>query len=267
MIGGGADRPGRLLALHHTRAEVNRLSRIVYETVIARSEHIRAGNFTVIGVSDLQLLFDLYDTSFFSCLLRSLLREDGVDQVVFRLSNRMTRAAGKTFFHRTRERAHDGAGRPVVYEIAVSTFLLFHTFIDPGRKVMVGGIECRDRLEALQRVFEHELLHLAEFLGWDVSSCAGENFHRLSERIFSHAGVRHDLVTPREVAAVTYDIRVGDTVGFEHEGVRRVGLVNRITKRVTVLVEDPSGREFSDGKRYLTFYVPLSMLRKETAAN
>ena len=51
-----------------------------------------------------------------------------------------------------------------------------------------GGLVCRDRLEALQRIFEHELLHLAEFLGWGRSNCRAENFHALSRRIFAHEG-------------------------------------------------------------------------------
>ena len=33
-----------------------------------------------------------------------------------------------------------------------------------------------------------------------------------------------------------------------------------------VLVEDPHGVLFDDGKRYLTFYVPLPLLRKESRA-
>ena len=130
------------------------------------------------------------------------------------------------------------------------------------RKVTVGGLECRDRLEALQRIFEHELLHLAEFLGWGRSNCRAGNFHALSRRIFAHEGVFHDLVTPREEAGVAYGIVAGDLVSFEHEGMRHVGRVNRITRRATVLVEDPGGRPYSDGKHYLTFYVPLPMLRK-----
>ena len=145
----------------------------------------------------------------------------------------------------------------VDYEISVSTTLLFSTFQNVEREVIVGGLVCHDRLEALQRIFEHELLHLAEFLGWGRSSCSAENFHVLSRRIFAHEGVSHDLVTPREQAAVAFDVRVGDQVRFELEGRTYRGRVNRITRRATVLVESPRGERFSDGRRYLTFYVPL----------
>ena len=130
----------------------------------------------------------------------------------------------------------------------------------------VGGLECRDRLEALQRIFEHELLHLAEFLAWGRSSCRADNFHRLSRRIFAHEGAFHDLITPREQARAAYDIRIGDHVSFEIDGRQHAGRVNRITRRATVLVEDPRGHLFDDGKRYLTFYVPLPLLRKESRA-
>jgi hypothetical protein len=56
-------------------------------------------------------------------------------------------------------------------------------------------------------------------------------------------------------------VRVGSRVRFLHEGQELVGWVNRITKRATVLVEDIRGERFTDGKRYLRFYVPLERLR------
>jgi diadenosine tetraphosphatase ApaH/serine/threonine PP2A family protein phosphatase len=106
-------------------------------------------------------------------------------------------------------------------------------------------------------------LHLAEFLGWGRSNCRADNFHALSRRIFAHEGAFHDLITPREQARVVFDIHVGDRVSFEIDGVPHTGRVNRITRRATVLVENPRGSLFSDGKRYIRCYVPLPLLRKE----
>lgn len=248
--------------MHHSPREVARLARGVYDAALARSQVMTSGNFTAIGVADLGHMFGLYDEAFFGGLLAEMLREDGAP-LGFRLSSRMTRAAGTTTRDLTRERAGETTVVRSRYEIAVSTVLLFNTFRDAGRVVSVGGLVCRDRLEALQRTFEHELLHLAEFLAWGRSSCSEANFHRLSRQIFGHEGVRHGLVTPRETAAEKYDVRAGDVVSFDHDGVRRVGRVNRITRRATVLVEDVSGPVYSDGKRYVTFYVPPPLLRKE----
>jgi hypothetical protein len=252
-----------ILGLNNAPDEVAARTRSVYQTVLAKSEHVRAGNFISLSVSDLVLLFDLYDGSFFSGLLRRFLREDCAGAIAFRLSDRMTRAAGKTFMRRGGTPTHAWMRERIEFEIAISTFLLFQTFQDPVRTVTVGGVVCRDRLEALQRTFEHELLHLTEFLAWGMSSCAEENFQTLSRRVFAHEGVHHDLVTPREIADKHYNIKLGDRVSFDFDGERLTGQVNRITKRATVLVEDVNGRLFSDGKTYQTFYVPMSILRKD----
>jgi len=260
--GPGRPRQAKLASLLFAPDQARERSRRIYEAVVDESPQIRSGNFNRIGSDDLERLFRLYDSAFFRGFLSEMLQEDRAYPMAFRLSRRLTRAAGQTvrLMHRVRR---DGVMiEQPEYEIAVSTTLLFNTFQDVDREIVVGGLVCADRLEALQRIFEHELLHLAEFLGWGRSSCSAENFHALSRRIFAHEGVRHDLVTPREQAAATFGVRVGDAVEFDMEGARLRGRVNRITRRATVLVEHPSGALFTDGRRYQTFYVPLSLLRK-----
>jgi hypothetical protein len=260
--GPSLERQARLFALLYSAGEVAERFRRIYDEMLAQSPQIKAGNFTVIATDDLERLFAGYDREFFRGRLAEMLLEDGAHPMAFRLSRRLVSAAGQTM--RWARPIHR-AGKPatkIEYEITVSTTLLFNTFQHLERRVTVGGLDCRDRLEALQRIFEHELLHLAEFLGWGRSNCRARNFHALSRRIFAHEGVFHDLVTPREQAGVTFGIVVGDTVSFEYEGARRVGRVNRITRRATILVEDPSGTPYSDGRRYRRFYVPLQMLRK-----
>ena len=259
----GDDRLAGLLSLRHSPAEVGSKSARIYRSVLERSIRIRSGNFEFIGEADLRLLFDLYDAEFFDGLLSRMLRADVGGQITLRLSERMTRAAGKTILRRVKKKVGRRVVEQPAYEIAVSTLLLFQTFDDIERPVTVTGLVCRDRLEALQRIFEHELLHLAEFLAEGKSSCTANQFQALSRAIFGHESVVHDLVTPREIAAKAHAIRTGDLVAFDHDGTTRVGRVNRITKRATVLVEDPAGRLFSDHRRYATFYVPVGLLRKE----
>lgn len=261
-VGPGPSRQARLASLLYAPERVRERSRRIYGAMLDESPHVRSGNFASLAAEDLERLFRLYDAEFFRDCLSEMLQEDCAFPMAFRLSRRLTRAAGQTMRLVRKVRR---AGRIVEqpeYEIAVSTTLLFNTFRDVDREVVVGGLACADRLEALQRIFEHELLHLAEFLGWGRSSCSAENFHMLSRRIFGHEGVRHDLVTPREQAAATFGVRVGDAVEFDMEGTPMRGRVNRITRRATVLVEHPSGTLFTDGRRYQTFYVPLPLLRK-----
>jgi hypothetical protein len=168
----------------------------------------------------------------------------------------MTRSAGTT----TRKvRCRRGLPH-TSYEIAISAYLLFHTFRGEERTIRVSGIVCYDRLQALQRVFEHELIHLVEMLAWGDSACSGQRFQALAFKFFRHTDHRHELITPYERAVVQYGIRPGDRVAFQIDGVWHAGIVNRITKRATVLVENPRGQLFDDGRRYLKFYVPLRML-------
>ncbi len=115
-------------------------------------------------------------------------------------------------------------------------------------------------MQALQRIMEHEIIHLAELLAFDNSSCSAARFKLLAKNIFGHADTKHDLVTPREHAAVTQGIKVGQSVEFRFQGVRHVGRVNRIHHRATILVESGKGMKHSDGKKYVKFYIPVPML-------
>jgi hypothetical protein len=260
--GPSSERRAKLFSLLYSADEVENRTQRIYDAMIAQSPQIKAGNFEVIGTDDLERLFAGYDREFFRGRLAEMLMEDSAYPMFFRLSRRLTRAAGQTA-REVRRVMHFGKPKQEIrYEITISTTLLYTTFQNVDRTVTVGGLVCLDRLQALQRIFEHELLHLAEFLGWGKSNCRADNFHALSRRIFAHEGAYHDLVSPREQAGVAYGIHVGDMVTFEVEGTRYHGRVNRITRRATVLVADPQGTLFSDGKRYRTYYVPLPLLDK-----
>jgi hypothetical protein len=188
--------------------EITTRTHAIYAAILEGSPYVRAANFTTLHSDDLETLFDLYDTSFFSGQCSSLVRA-AHSALRFRISKRMTSAGGKT----TRERRRVATGSvQVVYEIAVSAVLLFHTFHDVERPITVTGIRCRDRLEALQRVFEHELVHLVELLLWDRSNCEHPRFQSIAARLFGHTANTHALVTPRERAADKFRVSPGDHV-------------------------------------------------------
>ncbi|MGE3821675.1 MAG: SprT-like family protein, partial [Isosphaeraceae bacterium] len=169
---GIGDRPARLHAIHHTLEEVERKTRAIHADVLATSPHVREPNFQAIGVDDLQSLFDRYDADLYDGLLRQFLKEDRGSAISFRLSKRMTNAAGKASRQRLDLNRPSGTVAPFAYEIAVSTTILFGSFNAQDQPMKVGGRLCHDRLEALQRTFEHETLHVAEFLAWGVSNCS-----------------------------------------------------------------------------------------------
>ena len=217
--------------------------------LLATSGWIDEPNFTAVHPTDLEILFRAYDRCFLEGFLHERLGEGALS---FRLSTRMTRAAGKTSY---RPGTH-GNSR---YEIAISTEMLFHGFDEDEAPIDIAGLPCANRLEALQRVFEHELVHLVEFLDTGTSNCKARRFQELAHRLFRHRHHTHTLVT-RRARAAKQGFHIGSLVSFIYRGRYREGRIDRITKRATVFVEDPEGRWHADGRSYTKYYVPLDEL-------
>ncbi len=227
----------------------------IHEQTLSLSRSIDQPNFTRVGRDDLVRMIRMYDDRFFGGKILPVANAEGLS---FGFSSRMTRIAGKLVTHYA-DGNHQGRRQ---FELVLSSTLLFQTFEDVTRSVEVTGRQCRDRLEAMQRVAEHELVHLVEMLVWNDGNCNQARFQSIANRYFAHTDYRHDLITQRERALMKFNIRVGDHVRFAHDGKVLRGRVNRITRRATVLVPSNKGERFSDGSQYLRFYVPLEKLQK-----
>jgi hypothetical protein len=226
----------------------------IHRDLLGRSQYLDLPNFSRIHPSDLEWMFYRYDRLFFGDALQGAL---GQAPLTFKFSSRMTSAAGMTT-------AFDPM-RNVRYDIKISSQLLFECFVgNDHRPIVVAGRICLDRLDALQRIMEHEVVHLAEMLAWSPgeSSCTSERFQSIARRLFGHEHHRHQLILRRERASVQFGIVPGCRVRFQYDGQSFVGVVNRITKRATVLVEDPQGTPYRNGKRYQKYFVPIPMLQK-----
>lgn len=197
-------------------------------------------------------LFELYDELVFARALSNALRSAGID-FGFRISSRMTKAAAKTTLWRKR--------RPQRIELAVSSQLLLENFQNPGQVVSVAGVPCATRLQAMQRLFEHELIHVVEFLVFGKSSCRRRPFQTIAANAFGHRSSYHQLAGTNEFDAVVPRIQPGNRVRFDHRRRELAGFVQRITKRATVLVPHRFGRRYSDGRCYQKYLVPLMRLR------
>jgi hypothetical protein len=236
-------------------AQIVSWQREIHRQTLSLSRSIDRPNFTKVGRDDVARMIRMYDDRFFGGKIIPAASAEGL---TFGLSSRMTRVAGKLVTHYP-EGHHHGRRK---FELVLSSTLLFQTFEDVDRPVEVTGRPCQDRLEAMQRVAEHELVHLVEMLIWNDGSCSQARFQSIAQRYFGHTDYQHDLITQRERAARKFNIRVGDRVRFSHDGRYLFGRVNRITRRATVLVPNGKGERFTDGQRYLRFYVPLEQLTK-----
>ncbi len=250
------DMANRLQVGQLTDGDIEQRRQAIYRELLKASKDLDKGNFDAIHDNDLQRLFDLYDRYFFDGHINRLI--EGIPPLLtFRLSRRMTRAAGHTAFRRYQTADGEWLDH---YEIVVAIDLLFDNFDDNHRTIRMSGEVCKDRLSALQRIMEHEMVHLLEFLVWGKSSCSRERFQGIVRRFFGHRIFTHDLITVGERASVRHGIRPGSRVRFVLDGKTLEGMVNRITRRATVLVEDENGKRYSDGRCYRKYYVPLPLL-------
>ncbi len=237
------------------REEIESRQAAIHRETLLLSRLIDRPNFFRMETDDIARMVRLYDDYFFDGEIIPAAQAEGLS---FGLSSRMTRVAGKLVTHYDPGRRHG----PRKFELVLSSTLLFQTFEDVNRPVVVTGHKCRNRLEAMQRITEHEFTHLVEMLVWNEGNCSDPRFQSIAKRYFAHTDYHHDLITQRERAAKRFDIRVGDKVRFASERGVLIGRINRITRRATVLVSDPRGEKFSDGSCYQRYYVPLERLTK-----
>lgn len=231
-------------------------TKLICESVLTKSRTMHEANFRATSAADLRNMAELYDVLFFEGSCVALARHYGLS---FRWSSRMTRAGGKTT--RFVSRPIRTLPAKTHYEIVLSSPLIFQTFQESNRDVRVCGCVCQNRLQAMKRIIEHECIHLAEMLVWVDSDCSAGRFQSIANRLFSHTEHRHELVTQRERAQKLFDIRLGNKVSFQLNGQIMTGVVNRITRRATVLVESEKGTRYNDGKRYEKFYIPIVNLK------
>lgn len=250
---------GEVAIRQFTAGEQQRLRQEIRQQILMTSRSITRGNFDRISSDDVGRMIRLYDDMFAG---GKILQQASREGIRFKLSKRMTSAGGKLV-----TQYHDGSsnGRRS-FELVLSSNLLFQTFEDNARRpIEVGGCVCHDRLDAMQRIAEHEFVHLTEILIWNDGNCNEPRFQSIARRYFGHTDYQHNLVTQRERAAAKFNIRVGDLVSFRADGKVLHGKVNRITRRATVLVPDAKGERFSDGNHYVRYYVPLERLKRASA--
>jgi hypothetical protein len=237
------------------RTIANKRKAVVQE-LLKESANIKSGEINCISVSDLQILYKHYDRIFFN----NWFGKNFKGQVLYELSKRMTKSAGIT---KCPKNISQLKPEQVRITITISVDFLFKFDYLDGSK-LVCGIETHNNLEALQIVFEHELVHVLEFLLSHTSNCRGQRFKDTARNLFGHTQSHHQIPTNREIASKKLGINIGDKVQFLFKDKRLYGVVANINKRATVMVANPNGNYCDkNGARYMKYYVPLSELVKK----
>lgn len=223
--------------------------------ILSTSRSIQIPNFVHFNDQDLWTLYEQYDRLFFENQLGKTLSEQSDRPLVLKFSGRLRSSGGVT--RRNRYPGRPGFG----FTIEVSRNILLENFRTPCQTATVTGRLCSDRLDALMRIMEHELLHLAEYLTFDQSSCSGSRFRATAYALFGHTAHRHTMTTRRSRVLASTPFRPGHRIRFTLNDQTFQGIINRIHTRATVLVESSQGQRYTDGKKYLKFYVPIRCLQ------
>ncbi|MEQ1904703.1 MAG: hypothetical protein ABL888_10990, partial [Pirellulaceae bacterium] len=227
---------------------------LVAKFVVENSGRFQDGWFSSLRTDDLEIMFTAIDKFFLDGWCQQAINSGG-HLLDFRLGKRMTHCGGKTTTRiqpRTRHQKQ--------IEIAISPRLLHESF-ETQSEAYVTGVVCHSPLDAFARIMEHEMLHLLEMVLWNDSSCAKKRFKGIANGMFGHRESTHRLLTPSQIAQKRHQITIGSQVIFKFREQTLTGVVNRIDRRATVLVPNPNGLRFTDGKRYNKFYVPVTALR------
>lgn len=185
-------------------------------------------------------LFSKYDNVFFDNKLSERLH----NRISFACSTRMTKTGGKV----TRKNSEN------TYILTVSEPLVTKSILSEQNGVLVNGLECHDSLDAMMGIIEHEIIHIIEFEYCGKSSCGKKRFKTLAHNIFGHTDTKHNLrLTPANGTPLK-KVAIGTQVQFEHSNNVYTGVVSRVTKRATVVLDA------SCNKKYKKMYVPISLL-------
>ena len=222
---------------------------VIQKSFLNVAKSAESFNFSKIELNDFRKLFTLYDICFFDRYFTNYHK----GYIKFYLSTRMVAAAGKTHYW--------SSGNQKMFEIGIAISMLYNNFRGQLGATEVSGILCRNRLEAMMRVLEHEIVHVIEFdiFGW--SDCKADRFFSIASGIFGHKTVTHSLMTNQGIAALVNKVKIGSQVKFQYEGRQLLGIVGRITKRATVYVQNPNGTFYDRrGFAYAKYLVPVSWL-------
>jgi len=244
-----------ILEVRYTEEETKAKRAQVAELFTAKSNHVKNSDITAICNHDLELLFACYDQVFFA----NWFKECFAGTLQFSFSRRMTKSAGKTYYPKDADPARPES---LVIKVKINIdMILAYGLVENSDRV--GGITTRSRLEALQVVLEHELVHVIEFIHFQQSSCSKKRFRALANHLFGHTESFHCLPTSQQIARHKLGLTLGERVAFPMKGQVVEGLLYAVHKRAVVMVPDRQG-DYADqrGQRYTKYYVPLSLLRK-----
>jgi hypothetical protein len=214
-------------------------------------------NFLSLDPRQLKIMFMLYDEHVFDGQLKTKISEEH-SKVNFTITTDPNIRSRKTTFAGCCTCIPIAVGEDgaliASYDFEFPADFYYSLFTDPSVKVLnVNGLKRRNRLECLQVVFEHELIHLIMML-WDYDEKISEGplkihytshgtiFRKAVYSYFGHTSVKHRMLCgdasgdSKERGSIT----IGSRVTFKDAmGRVYIGIVSkRSSEKIKVLTDD-----------------------------
>lgn len=164
--------------------EVNRKKALVYNEMLARcgDEITREGDFQGITAEAVAIMLDIIDREFFGRAITDVFLHHRRNIYVRVVGDAELPGQGGSF-----SRSGDN------HFISINIELIRRAFNEVGAngQVMICGCLCSTKLEVLQRLLEHELIHLVVYTNWLLVAPHGDEFVAVGFTFFRHTTVTH----------------------------------------------------------------------------
>ena len=146
---------------------------IIYDHILSMMGGICNPN--QLCISDIQLIYDEYNNMFFY---------GSLPKISFELSRKMTKSGG-IYTEKNGEK-----------KIKISVPIVLGCFGSGETKLSANGINVYNRIEALQQIIEHEIIHLYIYTNNTAkrNEHHGETFKKMAKETFGHTECTHKLI-------------------------------------------------------------------------
>lgn len=228
----------------------------------------KPANFESLNPQDTQLLFELIDRHFLLGKLSEWLKANN-SRLTVTPNTKLTSTGGRCIMQRD-PITHSYKKTNCVFRIDLAPRILLETFKKGEVCHSSGGVKCCSRLECLQLILEHELVHLlVDLFCPELSTKTGKTIHhgaafkRLILNLFGQTEVKHRLLlgdasAMEAQAAQAKALRVGDKIQVRNkDGTLAILTVTKKPGKARV-----SARGILNGRDSI-WKIPLSLVIKK----
>ena len=244
----------------YTDADIRNRRKYIHDELT--ENHNFAANFSSFTAKNLNDMFQLYDDIFFGGQIAQKLRDTNSQ-----LSFKVTKGGKAKTAGWCQTRKGYGTSKCFI-TMSFPMGLYGKMFTKEEKSLHANGIFCVDRLNCLQVVFEHELMHaLMDLYGYTnkiskgrgkaIYSAHGYLFKCMVKSYFGHTDIKHNLLGEDATHMIKKsDIRKGMEVSFAGRGMKYIGIVEKLNpKTVVITVTMP---KIHTGKKMM---VPYPLVR------